>query len=276
MILKKEMRLCLASLALSLVLFLFPAPAKAEPDGSGEIDPYTGEYIDNGEEGSGPVLEDQVAVSGGVYSKEMDRFIYNAGKGKIYTNIANGMIVMEPVNIDVSEGTTVAVYRDGEELPHSSSYQISDQGEYSVTVLSQQNDMLVMQFTIVNPLTNLIFRYDMPEKFFVSKVVFNGEELNFNRSVALTTDDGHYIISYGCPAIAKYYTMELDIDHTTPTFSLKGVNKKNVARGPITVENVSEDASVKVYSNQEVAGDSDNFWAAPFWFLPQEPLRPVA
>ena len=114
MILKKEMRLYLASAALAFLALAFPVRAAADEfdqfnesssqsdDYQGEVDRFTDEPV--GGEGSGPALENEVQLSAnGVYSREMERFIYDAGNGKIYSNISDGMIVTEDVKIEVSE-----------------------------------------------------------------------------------------------------------------------------------------------------------------------------
>ena len=255
MILKKEMRLYLASAALALSM-LFGQALADEPDTGntvtsndgyqGEIDPYTGKPVSSDEE-SGPALENEVRLSArGVYSREMERFIYDAGSGKVYSNISDGMIVKDEVKIEASEGIIVSVYRDGTELEKSGSYSLEDQGEYSVSMVISGVETQIMKFTIVKTETNRIYRYDMPDKFYISGITYNDEEMNFDRSQVALTEDGHYVISYGCPTIMKYYTLDVYVDHTAPAPVFKGVKKKNTARGPITIENVASDETMTI------------------------------
>ncbi len=248
MILKKEMRLSLASALLALTLFASPVSAFADEADNGptEVDPFTGETINNNSE-TGPVIENEVRISEkGVYSREMERFIYDADSGKIYSNIASGMIVKDEVKIEVSEGIDVVVYKDGKELDKSGSYTLEDQGEYSVTTQGKSVDLPIMHFTIVKSETNRLFRYDMPDKFYISGIKFNDEEINFNRQAAPMGEDGHYVISYGCPSIMKYYTLDVVVDHTAPEPSFKGIKKNYTARGPVTISNIADDETLTI------------------------------
>ena len=156
------------------------------------------------------------------------------------------MIVKDEVRIEVSEGIEIVVYKDGTALEKKGDYSLSSQGEYSVTTSGQSVDLPIMRFTIVNSETNLIYRYDMPDKFYISGITFNGEEININRTGAALAEDGHYVISYGCPSIMKYYSLDVIIDHTPPAPTFKGINKKNTARGPVTIGNIAKDETMTI------------------------------
>lgn len=254
MILKKEMQRYLVSAMFAIAVLAFPGVAHADPvdedqqqygdidmDYEGEIDRFTGEPVEEDQTDAPITYQDVVAISEkAVYSKISGLYEYTTDKGTIYSNVASGMVVTNAVTIRFSEGLSVTIYKDGTAIGESSEYVLEEPGQYSVTTMGNEVELATMNFTIVGQTTNMVYRYDMPDKFYITSVTYNDKEKEFTRSAVATVEDGHYVINYGCPSVEKEYTLDIYVDHTDPVIEIAGVDKKNVARGPVEVKSPAE------------------------------------
>ena len=218
------------SLALcGMVLFgalCVPAIAVGEDNTyySGVLDAATGEAVTSS---STPT---RVRISETTYyDHEARSFVFPTGSGmyEVLANVADGMIVNEPVSITADDGVEVVVNRNGTALEDVNLNEIELPGKYTIGVTGLDSAVNLFGFTIVGATTNLSGGYVMPEGFYILKATLDGEETNYDRSFIEMADEGAYEIEYVCPDTNLHYTLSTIIDHTPPELTLDGKLDKN-------------------------------------------------
>lgn len=229
------------------MLFIVLIPAKSlkaadiDIGYTGPVDPITGEPISENSEPSGIV-----SITGGnLYDADNKLFMYACADGYIYSSAADGMIVTGQVDLDITEGLNVFLYKDGEQMSAVPDY-VYEPGTY---LFAQSNDISfseILSFTIVGKTTGELNQYVMPDGFFVKSVYLNGnEQINSYGSVDMNTE-GYYEITYRCDDNKTDYVLQVMVDHTAPDITFKGLSDDNTARGPVTIEGMSETDTISV------------------------------
>ena len=213
--------LCAATLLAALCA---PAFAVDDPYYSGAVDPVTGEAA------SSASASARVRISETTYyDREAHSFVYPTGSGiyEVRANVADGMIVGEPVSITADEGVEVTVNRNGAVLEQAELSHIDLPGSYTVSASGVDSTVSLFGFTIVGPVANLSGGYVMPEGFYILDATLDGEDTYYERNSIGMEDEGHYEIEYVCPETSLHYTLSTTIDRTPPDLTLDGKLDKN-------------------------------------------------
>lgn len=249
-----RLRRAFAPLMLALALlgaFSVTALAALDFSYSGELDPQTGVPLVS----SGSGQSNRLHISGSTYyDRDTRMFVYPVGNGiaEVRSSIADGMIVTQPVSLRPSDGLTLTVYRNGEELIADSLDILEEAGQYIVSVRDGDTTRNLLQFTIIGARTNLSGGYTMPDGFYILDATLDGEETYFERSYIAMTDEGDYAIEYICPDADEQFTLETTVDHTPPELTLEGrVDKKGRFHSAVDVSGFEEGDSVLLQRDGE-------------------------
>ncbi len=209
--------LCAAALLCALCA---PASAAIDPYYSGELDSATGEALTGS---LASASSTRVRISEGMwYDRDMRVFVYPVGSGEVRSNVADGMVVTDPVNVTPDVGVEVTVYRNGTELTGADLTQLGEAGSYTVSAKSTDSVSNLFEFTVVGQTSNLAGGYVMPEGFYILSATLDGEEAYYDRNFIGMEDEGEYEIEYVCPDTAAHYTLRTTIDRTPPQLTLDG------------------------------------------------------
>lgn len=222
---KKCIWTVLCAVALLGVLCL-PAFAADDPYYSGAIDPSTGAPVTS----MTADTSSRIQINGTTYyDREAHSFAYPTGSGirEVYANVADGMIVNEPVKIEAEDGVEVTVTRNGTVLESVDLGSISAVGNYTVAVKDIETTRTLFGFTIVGSSTNLPGGYRLPDGFYILNATLDGEDTDFDRDYIGMDEEGLYEVEYVCPETSIHYTLTTTIDRTPPQITLEGKQDKN-------------------------------------------------
>ena len=224
---RARIRKTIALALCGMVLFgTLCAPAIAADDVyySGVLDAETGEAV------SSMQSPTRVRISQTTYyDREAHSFVFPTGSGiyEVRANVADGMIVSEPVSISADDGVEVVLSRNGAALENVNLYEINRPGKYTVGVTGLDSAVNLFGFTIVGATSNLSGGYVMPEGFYILEATLDGEETQYDRNFIALEDEGLYEIEYVCPETSLHYTLSTIIDHTPPELTLDGKRDKD-------------------------------------------------
>ena len=227
----------------------------------GRIDPFTGELVteDENSDASGSIYSDgdrRYVADGEYYDFSSEYYIFPLSDGtEISATVADGMIVNETVILNVPEGVAATLYRNGSELELDS--ELSKSGEYTLQVADGGTDKRLLSFTIVDKTTGLITGYTMPSGFRVREAYKDGEDAEWYSTYVSMEEEGFYSVYYMCERTEVPYELAINIDHTPPGITLKGVDAKGKARGPVTIEGLEEGDRISVIKDGEVYNPSE-------------------
>ena len=210
---------------------------------TGAIDSFTGQPID--ESADAADMDIVVFDESSYFDRRDGMFVYRvSGVGnEIRCSVADGMMTSDPVRMEISEGMDCTLYLDGEQIDASDLSDLSEAGSYAVTAgLSSQNSKTI-RFTICSPMSSNIEKYWVPNHFYVTEVLCNGEKKASPTDLVDLTEEGEYQITYYCLPTRIPYYLNVQIDHTAPTITLNGV-VDGVAKGPVTISDVEEGTSI--------------------------------
>ena len=213
----------LVVLALAAALCV-PAFAEEDPFYSGPLDNWTGEPVTDGVS-SAPEEERLVYITDAMYyDRDRREFVYptSAGMGQIFSNVADGMVVTDPVTVSADAGLTLSVYRDGEALENMALSGFYEPGEYVVYAKVGDRTEKLLRFQIVGASAQLPHGYSLPDGFFILDATRNGEETYYDSSYINMEDEGAYRVEYVCPDTGLHYVLETTVDRTPPEIVLEG------------------------------------------------------
>ena len=243
-------RFCMIMLAVWLLCAPVLAVDEIDIDFTGQIDSYTGEPAIGGNS----YAENKVYLSDRIsYDKTQRLFFYTvsgAGEG-VTATVMDGMITTQPVSITVADGLSPTLYRDGEADVQPLST-IRNPGSYTLNLASADGGVVsLLSFTIVSETTGKLELYRMPEGFFVTNLLLNGEESDYDYSMVDFSEEGDYEVEYVCRDTGVTYHLQLTADHTPPTLTFSGVGEDGIARGPVSITNAGDAVSVTVLQDGE-------------------------
>ncbi|MCR5281839.1 MAG: hypothetical protein K6E18_00570 [Lachnospiraceae bacterium] len=219
---------------------------------SGQVDSITGEPVvdeDNGYTGEGRIqISDRL-----FYDSSLGGFIYFSElfKTDIISNVADGMIVTEPVSINLPEDVKATLYCNNEAVNAPDFTHITQPGSYFVELGEGSAVERLMEFTIVGGITGAISYYTMPEGFLVDTVTLDDVRKQSRRSRVEMLREGTYEIKYSCPKANIFYTLKTKIDHTPPKLVFKGLKKNGTARGKVSWEGLGAGESMDISMDGE-------------------------
>ena len=249
-----------AVLLVAAVLLLQMTGLAVELDYSGPINSFTGEPTDgSGLSGSSG---DRVPITSGIYYDRAKRaYVYDLGSASgasVSSNVMDGMIVNETVNIALSQDLEVRLYCNGKILEDADLTLIENPGQYVLEARTLGDQYVrVMNFTIVGASTGLVNSYPMPAGFVITGVEMtvkdeNGEwvpaQPTWDRSKVSMSEDGSYRVQYECARNGMSYTLQTVIDHTPPTLALENV-VNGLAKGPVDISDLEEGCKIGITLN---------------------------
>ncbi len=232
------------TLAAVLLIGTLAVPVHADFGYSGELDPETGEPISGSSESDGS----RVTISDGVYyDREKSVYVYNVtGTTLLYSSVADKMIVQNAVGISADEGVDITIYRNGNAVENPDLAHISDSGSYTVEVTVGGQKYQTIEFTIVGSITCKLTGYSMPTGFRITEATLDGEEISYESGYVSMVNEGRYVIKYSCTRNKLNYKLDVTVDTTAPTLALAELDSKNQARGPVSIADIEEGASMTI------------------------------
>ncbi len=229
----------------ALVLSVVCAPARAAFGYSGELDPETGEPVQSSDSDT---YSDRVTVSDGVYyDRTRMGYLYTAyGSAQLLCTAVNGMVVQGEVRVEPDTGVEVTLYRNGAALTDPDLTHIYETGSYVVEVSQNDQRYQVVSFTIVGDVTCALTGYTMPTGFIITGATLNDEEIYYDRSYVSMTQEGHYVVDYRCVRSGLTYELDVTVDTTPPTLALEAVDENGQARGPVSLADIEDGASIGI------------------------------
>ena len=226
------------------------------------INLFTGEPEESteSENGSAAIMPD-----GSYYDNTTGMFTYKIGENSVSVSVYDGMIVTNEVALEVSEGASVTLYKDGDAVESVPS-KISSPGTYVIMGKDSNGEKQIMSFQMVSKLTGDISQYMLPEGFSVKSVYLDDKQAQTDYGLVEMEKEGTYSITYSCSANSKEYYLNVTIDHTPPAVTFEGLDENNRARGPVTVTGLAktdkvyvtyegEESSLNMYSQVTESGD---------------------
>ena len=215
---------------------------------TGAIDIFNGQPID---ESADTADTDIVVFDESSYFDRRDgMFVYRvSGAGnEIRCSVADGMMTSDHVRVEVSEGMDCTLYLDGEQIDAFDLSDLSEAGSYAVTAGPSSQDSRTIRFTICASTSSNLEQYWVPDHFYVTEVLCNGEKKTSSTDLVDLTEEGEYQITYYCQPTKIPYYLNMQIDHTAPTVTLNGV-VEGVAKGPVTISDVESGTSIYMELN---------------------------
>ena len=219
------------------------------------LDPETGEPIAEGLDTEN-VMEDtdQVILTASmIYERSSDSFLISSGgvsPEDIRTNVPNGIMTRDSVWIQVPEGTTPVLYRDGIDVTEEGLDSISTPGTYVLDLTgSLSRSVQPFKFTIIGESINTPEIYRVPDGFCVDYVLLDGEDAYTSSIMAEFPTDGIYDIRYSCLVADKSFNLQFVKDTEAPVAILDGLKEDNTARNPVIVS--FEESAVIYYLTKD-------------------------
>lgn len=232
-------------LLVAAVLCVLCAPAYADFGYSGALDPETGEPL---ESSTTSASSTRVTVSDGVvYDRDRRGYLYTVGdSAQLLSTVVDGMVVQGEVRLEPDEGMEVTLYKNGTALDQPDLTHIYETGDYVVEETVNGQKYQTIAFSIVGDVTCRLSGYTMPSGFTITNVTLDDQEIYFDRGYVSMEKEGHYVVDYTCTRGGRTYTLDVTVDTTPPTLALAELNEKNQARGPVSLADVEEGASIGI------------------------------
>ena len=193
--------------------------AAADLDYTGVIDPESGEPAAEGSEGSA-----RSALSGSMYFDwHTYDYVYpiSDSLGQVHSSAADGMVLTTPVSVRAENGASIVVYADGVEYTGDLA-RISAPGKYQVSTQVEGQNRRLFTFMLVGSSTNAIHTFQVPEGFYITEALKDGESIYLDRFSVSMEEEGDYEITYEYPATDYAYTLKIRIDRTAPELLFQG------------------------------------------------------
>ncbi len=208
--------------AMAALLCIFPAAVFAvDTDYSGYVDPVTNEPLTSSANSDG---SSRVSIVTGIYYDWTTRdFVYpvDGALTEVHASVMDGMIVTEPVSITTGGDISVAVFCNGEEYTGDLT-NIREVGSYAVSVRQGSSLKRLFTFSITGPTLNDLSVFTVPDNFYVTAAMFEGEDVYQDRYNVDLTNEGFYSIDYECGPTGLGYTLEFTVDKTPPRLEFTG------------------------------------------------------
>ncbi len=208
-----------------------------------EVDKFTGEIIKS----STGYTTNTVALSGSCsYDVSSKTYIYSTSASEltnIKTNVYDGMITSDIVSVESEIAAQIIIYKEGKEVNSNLYSRITEPGVYVVRTVN--DDKQVFTFTIVGDRSGLVYSYDVPGIFNISKATKDGQELNFVGRHVDMSEEGQYCVRYKCPATGVVEELNVYIDHTAPELVMYGV-ENGIARKAVSFGEIEQDSTLVV------------------------------
>lgn len=161
----------------------------------------------------------------------------------------NGVITNDDVVIAAAEKVNVFVTKDGKEYAYTLGSKLTEEGLYNVIIYDACGNEASMSFQIVKgPKTHL--GYTLGGSVEILSASRDGEAVAVSGKTLNFTIDGTYRIV--CKTDGQEYSFVLTLDTTAPTIELYGVANGGTSGKSVSIDNVSEEADLKVYKDGKI------------------------
>lgn len=161
-----------------------------------------------------------------------------------YTANVHNASVSTSVTITPEEDVTLVLTKNGESVEYKYGTEITEAGEYTVTMSDKYGNSEELRFTVVNATVGkLVYNFDAVEGF--ERVLVGGEEKRLNYGTLELFEDGNYEVEVIANGISYGFTVT--VDAVAPTLTLEGVDNGGTTKGNVIITDISPDASMKVY-----------------------------
>lgn len=242
--------------AFAALWLLYPSAlaADVDVDYQGDLDTVTGEAVYSDED-TGVDQSDRVQVSDDViYDRNRLAYVYTVGDMELATSIVDGMIIRGKATIVPDDTLSVVLYRNGEEVTDENLDSISETGQYVLEATTNGQSQRIMAFSIVGEYANSVDSYTMPSGFVITGASRNGTEISWQRNYVDMSTEGEYIVEYTCSRAGMSYQLNIVVDHTAPELNFDGIDADNCARGPVTLLDAEEDATITIKHGDDWGG----------------------
>lgn len=218
-------------------------------------EPLLVDVTKNGESfdfGFGQVLNEEGHYSFKIYDEYGNTASFTVVIDKtvdILATTGNGVISNGDVIISAGEKVNILLTKDGEEYPYTLGTPITEEGTYRMTAYDLNGNEKTLAFQIVKG-TKQKLDYVLGDNVLVKSVMRDGESVEMVGTKLDFNIDGTYAIV--CEAEGREYTFTLTLDTTAPTIDLNGVKNGGTSGKPVTIDNLSEDATLEVFKDGEV------------------------
>ena len=162
-------------------------------------------------------------------------------------NIKNGALANSAIIVE-NEKLEIVVTRNGEVIEYDDGDEITEPADYVVKMTDKLGNSTELSFTIVEPIVNE-FKHNFDNINGFEKVLVNGEERRLNYGTLELFEDGEYEIVV--VANGDNNTFYVNVDATAPTLTMSGVTNNGKTNGVVVLSDVTEDAEVKVFFNDD-------------------------
>ncbi|MBR2321528.1 MAG: hypothetical protein IKA57_05265, partial [Clostridia bacterium] len=164
---------------------------------------------------------------------EYDINVYDKG-------LSNSVVVIS------QEVLTTELIKDGEKKDYALGSAITEIGDYTLVLTDMLGNNDVISFRIIQPIVQeFTHNFDDIEGF--GGVLVNGEDKRLNYGTLELFEDGNYEV--GVIVGGKTYNFAVTVDGTAPALTLNGVENGGETKESVTLSDLSEKATMKVYLN---------------------------
>jgi len=144
------------------------------------------------------------------------------------------------------EIVTTELTKDGEKVDYALGSAITEIGDYTLVLTDALGNNEVITFRIIQPLVQeFTHNFDNVEGF--GGVLVNGADKRLNYGTLELFEDGSYEV--GVIVGGKTYNFAVTVDGTAPVLTLNGVENGGSTKESVTLSDLSEKATMKVYLN---------------------------
>ena len=144
------------------------------------------------------------------------------------------------------ETITTELMKDGKKVDYALGSAVTEVGDYTLVLTDALGNKDVITFRIIEPLVQAFtHNFDDIEGF--GGVLVNGEDKRLNYGTLELFADGKYEV--GVIVGGKTYNFVVTVDNTAPVLTLNGVENGGETKESVTLSDLSEKATMKVYLN---------------------------
>ncbi len=175
-------------------------------------------------------------------------------------NVYNGGLANSVVATS-HETITTELTKNGERMDYALGSAIVESGDYTLVLIDALGNKDVIVFRIIQPFVKeFTHNFDDVEGF--GGVLVNGEDKRLNYGTLELFGDGKYDVDVIVGG--ETYSFKVTVDATAPTLVLNGVENGGSTKNGVTLTEVSEAASVKVYlGGEEIAYNEGDVLQTP-------------
>lgn len=189
---------------------------------------------------------------------EKNNLIGNFSIGETHAFTSSGKYTVEAVNhygesetftlVISLDAPKVSVTKNGEAFTYELGKEITEPAKYTVKVTDAIGNTSEFSFTIVEAEVGK-FDQEIDNVAGFEKVLVNGAEATLDRGSLILTESGTYEVAIVANGVSRTFTVT--VDATAPSISLNGVENGGETKDAVIIDDLSEDATVKVTKDGE-------------------------